>query len=142
LIGSRKTKVGDRPGVTKGAQWVRLHPQLELLDTPGILPPTALPEATMVKLAVLNLLPESVYDPEEIETAAIQLLGENYPAMLSDHYGVTSGALLALDDIARIRNCLGPGGRPDTRRAASLLLGNLRDGRIGKVMLDSPQPAH
>lgn len=138
LIGRRKTLVGDRPGITKGAQWVRLHAQLELLDTPGILPNTELPETIRTKLAVLNLLPENVYDYEYVAQEGIILLEDKYPGMLAHHYGLSAGTLVTLAEIARKRNCLGPGGRADTRRAATLLLNDLRDGKLGRITLDSP----
>ncbi len=137
LIGRRKTLVGNKPGVTKGAQWVRLHPALELLDTPGILPSTSLPERTKLKLALLNLLPEQVYDSQEIATEGLELLERYYPGRLCAYYGADDGAQLDLAVIANLRNCVGPGGKPDTKRAASLLLSDLRDGRLGQIVLDS-----
>ncbi len=66
FVGQKRTKVGDMPGVTKGTQWIRVDPQLELLDTPGILPPVALSPDTHNRLAFLNLLPASSYNTEEI----------------------------------------------------------------------------
>jgi ribosome biogenesis GTPase A len=66
LIGQKKAKVGNKPGITRGPQWVRVHPQIELLDTPGVLPNATFAEATAQKLALFNLLPESSYDMEEI----------------------------------------------------------------------------
>jgi ribosome biogenesis GTPase A len=140
LIGRKKTLVGNKPGVTKGSQWVRLHPALELLDTPGILPSTSLPEWTRLKLALLNLLPEQVYDSQEIAAEGLKLLERNYPGRLSAYYGAAAGSKPDLTLIAVLRNCVGPGGKPDTKRAASLFLSDLRDGRLGQVLLDSLNP--
>jgi len=136
LIGQRKTKVGDRPGVTKGAQWVRLHPQLELLDTPGILPPAAFEADTKLKLALLNLIPESLYEQEEIAGLGMQLVGQMYPQLIRD-YGIDlSGADTGLEQLARKRNCIGPGGSLDTQRAATIFLNDVREGRLGRLTLD------
>ncbi len=139
LIGRRKTLVGDRPGVTRGTQWVRLHEQLELMDTPGILPHTALPEAAAMRLSLLNLLPEKTYDPEEVAARGMALLESRYPGTLEKCYRKEgSPAPASLEDLARARNCLGPGGLPDRRRAASLFLGDLREGKLGLFTLDPP----
>ncbi len=138
LVGRRKALVGDRPGVTKGAQWVRLHAQLELLDTPGILPNTSLPENTRLTLAVLNLLPEALYDLEEVSTTGIRLIEDRYPGRIAAHYGITTEQLPTLISIAKVRNCLSSGGKLDTRRAASLLYTDIKEGRLGRLTLESP----
>jgi ribosome biogenesis GTPase A len=136
LIGRKKAPVGDRPGVTKGAQWVRVHPQLELLDTPGILPPAAFAPETKLKLALLNLIPEGLYENEEIAANGIHLLGQMYPRYI-ENYGIDlTDTKTGLEQIAARRNCIGPGGTLDTRRAANIFLGDIRDGRLGRLTLD------
>ncbi len=138
LIGRRKTRVGDRPGVTKGPQWVRIHPQIELLDTPGILPPTGFAEETAQKLALLNLLPESAYDVEAIGQAGLEVVAATVPAAL-DRYLTTAGERpTTLEQLAHARKCLTTGGRADTMRSARLLLGDFRCGALGRLTLDSP----
>jgi len=136
LIGRHKTQVGDRPGITRGKQWVRLHPQLELLDTPGILPPVSFSPSVALKLALLNLLPESAYDQEEVARQGIAILSQLYTGAL-EHYKIKSEDL-SLEQIATARSCLVAGGKLDTRRAAAIFLTDLRAGRLGRITLDSP----
>jgi ribosome biogenesis GTPase A len=139
LIGKKKAHTGNKPGITKGPQWVRVHPQLELLDTPGILPVSALKKDVTSKLAMLNLVPDSHYDIEETAEESIQALHLNYPNMLANAYGDAfangAGDLAAL---ATLRSCLTAGSRPDTYRAATILLNDLRAGKLGRIILDTP----
>jgi ribosome biogenesis GTPase A len=136
LVGKRGTQVGDRPGITRGPQWVRLNPELELLDTPGILPHTSFAEQTRLILALLNLIPDSGYDSEEVARAGLILLKDKYPGMLSKNYGGTADDQVNLSHLATLRNCLLPGGKLDERRAAQLFLNDLRSGRLGRITLD------
>jgi ribosome biogenesis GTPase A len=136
LIGRKKALVGNKPGVTKGTQWVRLHPQVELLDTPGILPIAQFDEITTNKLALLNLVPDNLYDQEEVADAGLTLVRETYPGML-ERYGLNpADAAPLLEQIAQARGCIGPGGKFDIRRAAGIFLSDVRDGRVGRITLD------
>lgn len=136
LVGRRKTLVGDRPGVTRGTQWVRLHNELELLDTPGILPNTQLPPAAAEMLAVLNLIPEGTYLPEEAAVAALRLVEVRYPGALAKHFGCAGVPDLA--QVAQSRNLKAPGGKPDLYRASSLVLSAVREGKLGRLTLETP----
>jgi ribosome biogenesis GTPase A len=138
LIGRRKTLVGNKPGVTKGNQWVRLHPQVELLDTPGILPITQFDERTTMKLALLNLLPDNLYDQEEVAHAGLSLLQATYPGMLEAYSLNPASTKPLLEQIAQARGCIAPGGIPDIRRAAGVFLNDVREGRLGRLTLDLP----
>lgn len=82
LIGKKQVKVADRPGVTRGPQWIRVHPKLELLDTPGILPPQISNRNVGEKLGIFNLAPAGAYAPEELADRAIAELQKRYPGML------------------------------------------------------------
>lgn len=82
LIGKKQVKVADRPGVTRGPQWIRVHPKLELLDTPGILPPQISNRNVGEKLGIFNLAPAGAYAPEELADRAITELQKRYPGML------------------------------------------------------------
>ncbi|HEY9772191.1 MAG TPA: ribosome biogenesis GTPase YlqF [Planktothrix sp.] len=137
LIGQKKTKVGNRPGVTKGAQWVRVHPQIELLDTPGILPAFSFSHEVSNKLAFFNLLPESAYDSEEIAERGLEQLRAQYPDLLKSYISQDQCAL-SLDEIARARNFLTTGGKLDRVRAANVFLADVRNGKLGRVTLDRP----
>jgi ribosome biogenesis GTPase A len=136
LIGKRKTKVGDRPGITTGNQWVRVHPQLELLDTPGLLPPTAFTAETSLKLSLCNILPNDRYDIEEVASQGLSTLAALDGDLLKLYGTSLVESEPTLENLARARSCLGTGGRLDTRRAASIFLSDFRSGRLGRVVLD------
>ncbi len=140
LIGQKKAKVGNKPGVTKGAQWVRVHPDIELLDTPGILPAFSFSPSVALKLALFNLMPENTYDVVEIATNGIALMKSRYPKRLETYISQDSDSL-NLEGIARKRNLLITGGRLDTVRAANIFVRDLRDAKLGRVTLDQPQSA-
>lgn len=137
LIGKKKTKTGNRPGITQGTQWVRVHPKLELLDTPGILPPVSFTPEVEAKLAMFNLLPAGNYDSEEVATTALELLSSEYPALLEGYASGLSGSPSGLTHIAKSRNFITSGAIPDTKRASEAFLSDLRDGKVGRVTLDS-----
>ncbi len=82
LIGKKQVRVADRPGVTRGPQWIRVHPKLELLDTPGILPPQLSNRNIGEKLGIFNLAPAGAYSPEELADRAIAELQKRYPGFL------------------------------------------------------------
>lgn len=140
LIGRKLTKVADKPGVTRGQQWVRVHPQLELLDTPGILPAFTYKKAVELKLALLNLLPTSTYNMEEVASAGLSLLKAEYPELLLRHFQNINKDInlteLDLGEIALYKNFLNTGGQPDRKRAAGTFIADLRNGRLGKITLD------
>ena len=136
LIGQKKTKTGNRPDITQGPQWVRVHPKLELLDTPGILPPTGFSELTRDKLAALNLIPQSNYQVEPVAEEALRLLKESYPELLERYMEGLKDAEDGFGFFAGKRNLLSQGAVPDRLRACSIFLSELRDGKIGRLTLD------
>ena len=139
LIGKNKAKTGNKPGITRGTQWVRVHPQLELLDTPGILPPVAFSHDTTMKLALCNLIPDDHYDFMDVAYYTLSmLLRENRQAL--HIYGDKFMAIETpnLEDVARARSCVGPGGVPDVRRAAVTVINDFRNARLGQYVLDKP----
>lgn len=136
LIGVKKAKTGNKPGITKGSQWVRVHPQIELLDTPGILPAFAFGAGRERKLALFNLLPEANYDIEEVALDGLAQLKTEYPKLLQA-YIQEPFETLNLEAIAKKRNFLTNGGNPDTVRAANIFVNDLRNGKLGRVTLDS-----
>lgn len=136
LIGRKKTKTGNKPGITQGTQWVRVHPKLELLDTPGILPPTGFDQKTRAKLAALNLLPQSNYEIEAVAEESLELMKLKYPDLLSRYMEGLDEAPDGFDFFARRRNLLGTGAKPDRMRACTIFLAELRDGKVGRITLD------
>ncbi|MBS2000378.1 MAG: YlqF/YawG family GTPase [Candidatus Obscuribacterales bacterium] len=140
MIGKNKAKAANRPGVTKGPQWVRVHPQIELLDTPGFLPSATLNEDAFLKLALLNLIPETSYNAEEISRHGLNLLKKTYPKIIEEYMPDCDLSSASLEDIATLRHFLTHGGKLDTSRAANTFLTDLRNGRLGRITLDrAPQ---
>lgn len=135
LIGVKKVAVADRPGVTRGASWVRVHPQLELLDTPGILPPVMFKGEQATKLALCNIIPGDHYSIDEVAEKALSLLHQTRASGLST-YGVTLESEPTLEDVARARACLGAGGKFDLKRAAAIVVSDFRSGKLGRVVFD------
>jgi ribosome biogenesis GTPase A len=137
LTGRRKAQTGDRPGITRGTQWVRVHPQLELLDTPGILPPVAFGREVATKLALCNILPAEHYEIDAVAEFGLHWLAERNPVALQEVYGnqlVEND--VNLDNLAKARSCVMAGGKPDTKRAAAIFVNDFRSGKLGKYILD------
>ncbi len=135
LIGKKKTAVADRPGVTRGRQWVRVHPQLELLDTPGILPPFKFKPESELKLSLLNLVSASTYNQYELAEKTLEIMHERYPNLMEQYIGSHKSAI-TLADIAIAKNFVTSGGKPDVARAAGIFIADIRNGKLGKIMLD------
>lgn len=137
LIGKHKAQTGDAPGITKGTQWVRVDPALELLDTPGILPPANFSRNATLKLALCNILPADKYDAEEVARHVLSFVAQHHRQGLKV-YGSEFAGLSepGLEELALARNCLSQKGRPDIRRAAAIALGDFRDGTLGRFVLD------
>jgi ribosome biogenesis GTPase A len=139
LLARHKTAVGNRPGITRGVQWIRLEGQLELLDTPGILPPFAFDATVSMLLSLCNILAADRYDAQDLACSGLSLVAAARPDALAQLYGPSpTGAAFTLEDIARARGCLSAGGRPDVERAAWVFLGDFRAGRLGGFVLDKP----
>lgn len=136
FIGKKHARTGDMPGVTKGTQWIRVHPQLELLDTPGILPPTFFQKETMSRLSVLNLVPPDTYENLECAREALQLFKHYYPEALDKYLEGLAECGDGLSLLAEKRNFLTHGGKLDDYRAANILLRDIREGKLGGITLD------
>lgn len=133
---TKKTKVGDRPGVTRGKQWVSIDKDVELLDMPGILWPKFDDQVAAQKLAFTGAIKDDVMDVEALATALGELLLEQYPELIKARYKI-AGEGNVLTEIAKARGMLVSGGNPDTERAAATLLDEYRGGKIGKITLES-----
>ncbi|MBR6316090.1 MAG: ribosome biogenesis GTPase YlqF [Lachnospiraceae bacterium] len=157
-------KTGNRPGVTKGKQWIRMSDKLELLDTPGILWPKMGDQQTGLHLALIGSMNDEILDPEKMALSLIGILQKDYPQTLEKRYEglyeaaekINSGAAFAdgtpakiphmsedgedpvaiLEGIAMVRGCMKKGGQADTARAAGLLLEDFRSGRLGRITLE------
>lgn len=138
MANSRKTKVGDRPGVTRGKQWVSIDKDVELLDMPGILWPKFDDQLAAQRLAFTGAIKDEVTDSEALARALGEILQRDYPELLKARYKIPCEGDI-LTEIAKARGMLVSGGEPDTERAAAALLDEYRGGRIGKITLETPQ---
>lgn len=140
IAGRRAAQVGDKPGVTRARQWVRARPDLEILDTPGLLAPRLKDRHTALLLSLVGTIKEEIMGVEELAREALGLIEGIYPGRLGERYGVeiTGDPDLDLASIGRVRGLLLPGGRVDFDRTARMLLGELRGGRLGRLTLEVP----
>lgn len=134
-------KTGNKPGVTKGNQWIRLNRQVDLLDTPGILWPRFEDPQVGIRLALIGSVNDQVLDLEELGVQGVRFLQEQYPGVLQERYGVEESRTpyQVLEQIAEVRKCLQKGGTPDTEKAVRLFLDDFRNGRLGGISLERPQ---
>jgi ribosome biogenesis GTP-binding protein YlqF len=138
LIKTSKVKVGAKAGVTRITQWVRVNPKFELLDTPGIIPMKLDDQTRAAKLAMVNSISENAYDMLEIAQELITLLAELYPELLEDQYNIDlKTEPPTLENIALARNWIISGGTPDINRCATRIMSDFRNGRIGRITLES-----
>ena len=139
LSGGSKTKVENRPGVTRAKQWIRLGAQLELLDMPGILWPKFEDQQAALHLAFTGAINDNVYDVASVVLLLLDTLRISYPSALIERYrlegGLPSGVGL-LEEIGRKRGCLRAGGKIDYEKAEQIVLTDFRSGRLGYVTLD------
>ncbi len=146
FVGKASTKTGNKPGVTKGKQWIRLSKTIELLDTPGILWPKFEDQSVGLKLALIGSINDTIINTTDLSLELIVLLQKNYPEVLADRYGLNrseeeldvKGAAKLLEQIAIKRSCLLKGGEPDLDRAAGLLVDDFRSVRLGNITLELP----
>lgn len=140
LAGKACAKTGNKPGVTKGKQWIRLNKQVELLDTPGILWPKFEDQQVGLRLAFIGSIKDEILNTEELAAELIRFLNQNYPGVLKEKYQVneTEDDYEMLRNIAESRHCLVKGSELDTEKAAALLLDDFRNGRLGRITLETP----
>ena len=146
FAGRACAKTGNKPGVTKGNQWIRLSKTLELLDTPGILWPKFEDEKTGMHLAFTGAVRDEILDGEELACGLMELLGTHYPGVLEERYklkdmeGKAGWELLEM--AARKRGMLISGGEVDTERMSRVLLDEFRGGKLGRFTLERPEDLH
>ena len=138
FAGRAAAKTGDRPGVTKGKQWIRLNKNVELLDTPGILWPKFDDREIGMKLALIGSIRDEITDPAELAVWLIRYLYREYPDAVPDRYGVetTDDMAEVLKEIAVKRGCLKAGAAADLEKASQLVIDDFRSGRLGKLTLE------
>ena len=134
LTRSSKTKTGAKAGVTRQQQWVRINPQLELLDTPGIIPMKQEDQIRAKKLAFVNSVSENAYSNEIVAQELLEPLSEKYPEIVKSYYKLEDD--ITLENIAFSRNWIKSGGEADIERTSIYVLRDFREGKIGKFVLD------
>ena len=143
LSGGRRTKVEDRPGVTRGKQWIKLDMGFELLDTPGVLAPKFEDQDVALSLAFTGAIKDDILDIETLACIFIQKLRDVSPEPLKLRYNIeitdemTDGEVL--EAIGRRRGFLISGGEINTERAAIVLLDEFRSGKLGRITLELPK---
>ena len=146
FAGRAVTKTGNKPGVTKGKQWIRLNKQVELLDTPGILWPKFEDRKTAEHLAFIGSIKDEVIEKMELVLNLITELEDNYEGLIASYYGFDNCektenkidfAVKTLETVAEKRALLKKGGETDTDKASKLILDDFKNGRLGKITLEN-----
>lgn len=134
------TKVGNKPGVTKGKQWIRLGKDIELLDTPGILWPKFDDKEVGLRLAFIGSINDEILSITDLAYELIKFLQLNYCQSLVDRYNINEDAdfVHILEQIAEKRACIKKGGELDIDKAAAQLLDDFRAGKLGRISLERP----
>ena len=140
--GKACAKTGNKPGVTKGKQWIRLNKGLELLDTPGILWPKFEDQSVGMRLAMIGSIKDEILNTDELALNLIRFLMEYYPGRLTERYGceeTAQEALTVYEEIARRRGCIKKGQELDYTKTGMLLLDDFRSGKLGRITLELPK---
>ena len=145
FAGKASAKTGNKPGVTRGKQWIRLNKNLELLDTPGILWPKFEDRQVGVNLALTGAIRQELLEEQELSLELLDFLQREYPSLLKERYAPEDArwefpmdSAKLLGEIALSRNLLKTGGEPDWQRAAKMILDDFRNGKTGRISLETP----
>ena len=138
--GKACAKTGNKPGVTKGKQWIRLSKSVELLDTPGILWPKFEDQSVGLKLALIGSIKDEILNVDELAVELIKFLISSYPRLLSERYDVNESGDITdiIIEIAKNRKCVSKGAEVDYSKAAALVIDDFRSGKLGKITLEIP----
>ncbi len=140
FAGKACVKTGNKPGVTKGKQWIRLNKDVELMDTPGILWPKFEDQAVGLRIAFIGSINDDILQPYQLSLALIRFLTKHYKGALTNRYQVEEidDAEELIKRIAVKRACLLKGGEPDVDKVSVFLMDDFRNGRLGKISLERP----
>lgn len=141
FAGKACAKTGNRPGVTKGKQWIRLNKNVELLDTPGILWPKFDDQAVGLRLAFIGSIKDEILNVTELALELIDFLQSHYAGKLAERYGIEEkeDKVKVLEEIADVRACRLKGNELDYEKAANLILDDFRNGKLGRITLEFPE---
>jgi len=140
FAGKACTKTGNKPGVTKGKQWIRLNKNLELLDTPGILWPKFEDQQVGMRLAFIGSMNDEIIIMDELACDLISVLQELYPKAITERFGVEvkESVTETLEGIAENRKCYTKGEQLDLEKAAAIVMDDFRSGKLGRITLERP----
>jgi ribosome biogenesis GTPase A len=144
LAGRATAETGDRPGVTRNKQWIRINSDIELLDTPGILWPKFEDQEVGLNLAFTGAIKDEIMDTAELAMELLSRLSKLYPAELCTRFKLELDVIKSmeplelLETVARKRGCIVSKGQIDYSRIAAIVLDEFRGGKIGKITLESP----
>ena len=141
FAGKACTKTGNKPGVTKGKQWIRINKNVELLDTPGILWPKFEDQEVGAKLAMVGSIKDEILNLEELSLELLAYLHREYEGVLVQRYQIieSENNVTMLEEIARNRKCIQKGQELDYTKAANILLEEFRNGKIGRITLEKAE---
>jgi len=143
LVGKSSAKTGDRPGVTKGKQWIKIKKDFELLDTPGILWPKFEDKKVGLNLAYIGSIRQEILDNYNLSLELLDLLANRFPDSLKERYKLTDieskTPTELLTEIGKKRGFLVKGGEVDYSRTSLMILDELRAGKLGYISLESPE---
>ena len=143
MAGSKRTKVEDRPGVTRTKQWVKLKDNTELLDMPGVLWPKFEDQEAAIRLAFTGAISDDILDVETLAMKLLLFLSKSYPQALIDRYKIElsqeDDGLALLEKVGRKRGMVVSGGEINTERAAITVLDEFRSGKLGRITLELPE---
>ena len=139
--GKACAKTGNKPGVTKGKQWIRLIKNVELLDTPGILWPKFEDQTVGQRLAMIGSIKDEILNIDELSILLIEFMKNSYPGILSERYAIDEKCdkIEVLGAIAEARNCRQKGNELDYSKASKMLIDDFRAGKLGRLTLELPQ---
>lgn len=140
FAGKACAKTGNKPGVTKGKQWIKLNKNVELLDTPGILWPKFEDQMVGLRLAIVGSIKDEILNIDELASELVKYLHTEYPRILERRFAIeeSDDPVETIKHIAESRGCIVRGGELDFTKAAGILMEELRNGKIGRISLEKP----
>ncbi len=141
FVGKTSAKTGNKPGVTRGNQWIRISKDINLLDTPGILWPKFDNQQIGLNLAYIGSVNDNILEMTEVAAEFIKFLKDNYCNILAERYMIkdVDDIFQIMEEIAIAKKCVKKGGEPDIEKACILLLDDFRSGKLGRISLETPQ---
>ncbi len=140
FAGKACAKTGNKPGVTKGKQWIRLNKNVELLDTPGILWPKFDDEKVGTDLAFIGSVNDQILNLNELAFELTEFIIKAYPGVISERYGVEENEPNSIfEAVALNKSCLKKGGEPDIDKVVAMIIDDFRSGKLGRISIEKPQ---